>query len=80
MRYDLLTMKEGKGDMTPEEEEELAAVGSPDGSAGSDERKAWFEEWAEAKKNGGGDGGAGDDPMAALQGMPGAGGPGGRPR
>ena len=33
-------------DALPDDEAELALIGTPEGAQGSYERKAWFEEWA----------------------------------
>jgi hypothetical protein len=62
-RHELLRRKQSMGGMSEDDQEELEIIGEPEGAPGSEERKAWFENWAEEVQARGrgseGDGGPG---------------------
>jgi protein phosphatase len=55
-RYTLLIERKGSAGEDADDAAELALFSSPEGAAGSAERKAWFEKWAQEKEDGGGAG------------------------
>jgi len=46
MRYELLLARSEAGQAEEEDHAELGLIGNPVGTKGSDQRKAWFDEWA----------------------------------
>ena len=67
MRHAVVLGRQGTMNAEETDEEELALVGTPQGAAGSPQRKAWFENWTRTCQDGGGQ----DDEDEGMSGLPG---------